>query len=641
MTTPPDGQPPKMQMYLFRDTNSPTALDFRSVNGGDDSGLVWHEYTHGLSNRLVTNADGSGALSSAHSGAMGEGWSDWYASDLQVRDGLKTDAAGTPGEIDIGDYTDADLHKLRSQALDCPVNTADPLCPGGVDTAAGGYTLGDFGKIFEGPEVHADGELWAETLWDLRQAVGSDVAERLVTNGMRLSPPEPSMLDMRNSILAAEQANGGGLHDEVWEVFRVRGMGYRAAVSDGNDTEPVEDFTLPPDPAGPKGTTTGVVTDSDSGLPLAGVRVGFGGHASQPDFDDYLADETDSRGRYTISDVPVGSYPKLAFFASAGYDTAVLRDVSVTAGATTTHNLRMTRDWAALGGGAVLGAISDNTGDGVRLRRGQGVRPVAGDRVVLVQPGRPRDAAAVRRPADGRARAAAGGRRHVVPHRSQGRLRQRRDVEHPRVHDRDLGERDGLPDRRRRQGCRRVHRRQPRPAEQARAHGHHRPRRAVHPGRACSARCRQAAECLPQTCTGTDYIDLAELKVLGGDPNHAAVGPAQREQPQPDAGRARHLRRDGGHGPGLGDHRLRLGLRRQRVGGPHAPRRRRRASPTAPPGPSTPWSTVKDFRGGQGTATTPVTVTAPTPAPPVGARPAARAGPAAVAQPARARHGRH
>ena len=80
---------------------------------------------------------------------------------------------------------------------------------------------------------------------------------------MRLSPPEPSMLDMRNAILAAEQANGGGLHDEVWEVFRVRGMGYCAAASDGNDTEPVEDFSAPPAPGAPKGTATGVVTDSD------------------------------------------------------------------------------------------------------------------------------------------------------------------------------------------------------------------------------------------------------------------------------------------------------------------------------------------------------------------------------------------
>ena len=59
----------------------------------------------------------------------------------------------------------------------------------------------------------------------------------------------------------------------------------------------------------------------------------------------------------------MGSYPKLAFFASAGYDTTILRDISVAAGATTTHDLRMTRDWAALRGGAVLGAISDNTGE--------------------------------------------------------------------------------------------------------------------------------------------------------------------------------------------------------------------------------------------------------------------------------------
>ena len=125
MPTPPDGESPRMQMYLFEDSGSPTSLDFRSINGGDDSGVVWHEYTHGLSNRLVINADGSGAVSSPQSGAMGEAWSDWYASDLQVRDGLKDDALGTPGEVDVGDYTDLDPHALRSQALDCPVGVVD------------------------------------------------------------------------------------------------------------------------------------------------------------------------------------------------------------------------------------------------------------------------------------------------------------------------------------------------------------------------------------------------------------------------------------------------------------------------------------------------------------------------------------
>ena len=171
MTVPPDGASPTMQMYLFRDSGSATAVDYRNINGGDDSGIVWHEYTHGLSGRLVTNADGSSALSTPHAGAMGEGWSDWFASDFQVRDGIKADNLDTPGEIDIGAYTDLDPHKLRSQAADCPVGAVDARCPGGDQTSIGGYTLGDFGKIAGAPEVHADGEIWFETLWDLRQAL--------------------------------------------------------------------------------------------------------------------------------------------------------------------------------------------------------------------------------------------------------------------------------------------------------------------------------------------------------------------------------------------------------------------------------------------------------------------------------------
>ena len=385
MSVPPDGQPPTMQMYLFRQPPTPTGFDYRSISGGDDSGLVWHEYTHGLSSRLVTNSDGTGALNSPQSGAMGEGWSDWYASNLQVVKGFKSDDAGTPGEIDIGDYTDADLHKLRSQALDCPVESMDPLCPGGVDTGGGGYTLGDFGKVVGGPEVHGDGEIWAETLWDLRQAVGPAVAEKIVTDGTRLSPPEPSMLDMRNAILAAEQANGGGLHNAVWEVFRERGMGYGAAASDANDTEPVESVLPPPNPAGPKGTVTGVVTDPVSGLPVAGVRVGFvrvgfGGAAP-------YADETDASGRYTIPNMPAGSYPTLTAFAAKGFSSEVVRDVAITANATATHNIGMDRDWAARAAGADVTQVSDNQRR-LRLRRRQGLR--SGDLgLVFVQPDSP------------------------------------------------------------------------------------------------------------------------------------------------------------------------------------------------------------------------------------------------------------
>ena len=74
----------------------------------------------------------------------------------------------------------------------------------------GGYTYGDFGQISGGPEVHADGEIWGETLWDLRKALGSKTAESLVTRAMELSPANPSFLDMRNSILPADLVVNGG-----------------------------------------------------------------------------------------------------------------------------------------------------------------------------------------------------------------------------------------------------------------------------------------------------------------------------------------------------------------------------------------------------------------------------------------------
>jgi hypothetical protein len=370
MSTPPDGESPTMQMYLFQDTQT-DALDFRNINGGDDSGVVWHEYTHGLSNRLVVNADGSGAVSTPQAGAMGEAWSDWYASDNQVREGFKTDSLGTPGEIDIGAYSDHDPHTLRSQALDCPVDVLDPACPGVAGgTAPGGYTYGAFGKIGGGPEVHADGEIWSETLWDLRQALeiqlgadASDFAEILISDGMRFSPPEPSYLDMRNSILTADEADfGGALHDLIWSVFRKRGMGYFAAAADGADFLPIEDFSRPPDPNAPTGSVTGTVINADSGLPIAGVLVEFGGHASRPEFDEFFADTTDANGHYTISGVPVGTYPKLAFQPSAGFDQVISRNVPITQDSTAVRNAAMQRDWSSLSGGAQITHVSDDTG---------------------------------------------------------------------------------------------------------------------------------------------------------------------------------------------------------------------------------------------------------------------------------------
>ena len=121
MYTPPDGTSPMMQMYLWRRPSC------RTINGGDDASILYHEYTHGLSNRLIRDAGGAGALNSPQAGAMGEGWSDWYAKDFLVPSPGSTPRAS--GEVHMGDYTDA-RRASATQALDCPVG-ASAGCPGG------------------------------------------------------------------------------------------------------------------------------------------------------------------------------------------------------------------------------------------------------------------------------------------------------------------------------------------------------------------------------------------------------------------------------------------------------------------------------------------------------------------------------
>lgn len=345
MFTPPDGERPLMQMYLF--PSIPSA-GIPSTNGGDDGGIVYHEYTHGLSNRLVTFPDGSGAVNSAQAAAMGEAWSDFYAMDFLVSQGFQADSP-TAADVIIGYYSGGGLPNfIRSEAIDCRVAADEPNCPGGIDTGPGGYTYGDFGHIFFGPEVHADGEIWVQTLWDVRTALGSDATLALVTRAMELSPPEPSFLDMRNAILQADLVAFGGAHTtQLWSLFAQRGMGFFATAIDGNDIQPEQDFSVPPVCPESCGTITGEVVDTATGLPVDGVTVGIAGHASGL-FGD-LSDITGADGRYTIEDVPFHDY---VLTVESDIHEPVAVDVNVDGDEIVP--IDVTRDWASLAGGARL-----------------------------------------------------------------------------------------------------------------------------------------------------------------------------------------------------------------------------------------------------------------------------------------------
>jgi extracellular elastinolytic metalloproteinase len=324
MLTLPDGISPRMQMYLF--TNPDVAPEpgvntgINDVNGADDAAIVYHEYTHGMNNRLVCcDMDGFSLLGGPQSGAMDEAWADWYAMDFLEETGSVSDTA-VPGEVEFGVYEHLEV---RSQPVDCPASGGGSECPGAGNAGPGGYTYGDFAKIvpLDGPpadgipdgEVHADGEIWASTLWDLRTAMiaahgradGIARTRGVVTGAMVLSPGFPDFLDMRDAILAANTALGLGQADceRIWTAFAARGMGSNAAASGDGDTTPTEGF------ANPGAAACAPAPPPGGGGPGAAGRPGPGGGALE------APDLTRARARVRVSRTGVFTY---SFLAPAG-----------------------------------------------------------------------------------------------------------------------------------------------------------------------------------------------------------------------------------------------------------------------------------------------------------------------------------
>lgn len=222
--TPPDGSRPRMQMFIF--TRGTADLN-DDRDSGQDGDVVLHEYGHGISNRLVGGPANTSCLGGTQAGAMGEGWSDYWAATFY-------------GNGVIGEFVTNNLTRgIRRAAYSVP---ADPVHDSYADLGTGGF------------QVHRDGEVWAATLWDLRQTLGAAIADRLVLQGMKFTPCSPSFLNARDGILMADQnLNGGANRCAIWQVFARHGMGVSAQGNNG--TTHVAATDIPQDCGGGGATT--------------------------------------------------------------------------------------------------------------------------------------------------------------------------------------------------------------------------------------------------------------------------------------------------------------------------------------------------------------------------------------------------
>ncbi len=246
-----DGTAPRIQMFIFTGPNPDRDGDF-------DAEIVIHEYTHGLSDRLVGGGVGIGALQTA---GMGEGWSDWYALTLlsEASDNLDaTYAMGAYATSQFFGLAENYYYGIRRYPYSTDL-TKSPLTFKDIDpTQASAHTGIPKNPVIGGggaSEVHNQGEVWCVMLWEARAALirkhgfsaGNQLILQLVTDGMKLSPPNPNFVQARDAILQAELVNNGGANfNELWAAFARRGLGFSATSPDAGTTSGVrEAYDLP------------------------------------------------------------------------------------------------------------------------------------------------------------------------------------------------------------------------------------------------------------------------------------------------------------------------------------------------------------------------------------------------------------
>ena len=253
-STPDDGQNGTMRLFVGRASCGNHNMH-RAMNGD----TIAHEYSHGLSNRLVGGGDmGDGE----QTGALGEGWSDAVATSMW-------------NDPVYGEYNNGSATGVRSVAYNDSDLTYADLCSGGC-------------------QVHSDGEIWATAMWDMRTALvgaygyatGKQRHEQLMVDGMKLTPSSPDFLDARDGILAADRADNGGANQcLLWGVFAGRGMGASATSPSQDQANPATDYPASCRPTADAGGPYSTKEGADVRLDASGSTVPGGGGSYSWDFD--------------------------------------------------------------------------------------------------------------------------------------------------------------------------------------------------------------------------------------------------------------------------------------------------------------------------------------------------------------------
>jgi hypothetical protein len=245
MISQADGNTIKTQLNNGQTVNGtlfPPPAGLQAYDACFDNGVIFHEYGHGVSNRLTGGPNNSSCLINEEQG--GEGWSDWLALVLTIEQGdVGTSGRGIGTYVDDQNPTGLGIRRFRYS----------------TSPTVNSQSYGDLNNSFG---VHQYGEIWCSALWDLTWRLidaegfdgdwfngsgGNHTAVSLVLEGMKLQPCEPGYVEARDAILAADSLLYQGAHHcMIWQAFAGRGLGVNADQGSSNVAgDETEDFDIP------------------------------------------------------------------------------------------------------------------------------------------------------------------------------------------------------------------------------------------------------------------------------------------------------------------------------------------------------------------------------------------------------------
>ncbi len=387
MSTLPDGASSVTNMYFWQ----PIAGSFYApcVDGDYDQGVIGHEFGHMIENRMIGKGS---ARSGFHAGAMGEAFGDEVAIEYLNENGFVPVDGEDP--YATGTYaTGNKVHGIRNYVMNWARTGAFPT-PSTI-AHVNPLNFSDIGYDVAGNEVHSDGEIWVAVNNSVRQALidkydgafpagdaglqaqcaagelpsqncpGNRRWIQLVFDSMLLDPVAPTMIDARNSMLAADVMRYGGANQKaIWGGFARRGMGNLAAVhaSGVSDTNPVPDFSSPLEN---NATVSFSLVSKETGDPVVGtVYVGHYEKLVSPiaDTDPATVNSGIDVNRDETASFAPGEYEFLA--VAKGYGFYRFR-ATFNANQVKTQTVVMPTNWASATGGAT--ASGDGTGQAAAI----------------------------------------------------------------------------------------------------------------------------------------------------------------------------------------------------------------------------------------------------------------------------------